>query len=46
MPQYTVEPQRVAVVINPIKAQADAARDAVIIACRKGGWADPVFYET
>jgi len=39
-------PQRVAVVINPIKADADLARDAIIIACRKGGFPDPVFLET
>jgi YegS/Rv2252/BmrU family lipid kinase len=39
-------PQRVAVVINPVKAEADAARDAIIIACRKGGFPDPVFFET
>jgi diacylglycerol kinase (ATP) len=39
-------PQRVAVVINPVKAEADAARDAIVIACRKGGFPDPVFFET
>ena len=39
-------PQRVAVVLNPIKLQADEARDAVILACRKGGWSDPEFYLT
>lgn len=36
-----VAPKRVAVVINPIKADADVARDAVIIGCRKGGFPDP-----
>lgn len=41
-----VAPKRVAVVINPIKADADVARDAVIIGCRKGGFPDPVFFET
>lgn len=41
-----VTPQRVAVVINPVKADADVARNAVIIACRKGGFPDPVFFET
>ena len=39
-------PQRVAVVINPVKADADLARDAIVIACRKGGFPDPVFIET
>ena len=39
-------PQRVAVVLNPVKDQADLARDAVILACRKGRWVDPVFYTT
>ncbi|MGK7224052.1 diacylglycerol/lipid kinase family protein [Kocuria flava] len=39
-------PQRVAVVVNPIKEEADAARDAIVIACRKGGFPDPVFLET
>jgi diacylglycerol kinase family enzyme len=33
-------------VINPIKADADVARDAIVIACRKGGFPDPVFFET
>ena len=46
MQDHPWEPQRVAVVVNPIKALADVARDSVIIACRKAGWADPVFYET
>lgn len=39
-------PQRVAVVINPSKYDADSARDTVVVACRKAGWSDPVFYET
>ena len=46
MPENPWAPQRVAVVINPTKTLADTARDAVIIACRKAGWADPAFYET
>lgn len=46
MSNNPLEPQRVAVVLNPIKLQADEARDAVVIACRKGGWPDPVFYTT
>lgn len=39
-------PQRVAVVLNPVKADAGLARDAIVIACRKGGFPDPVFLET
>ncbi|GGG60716.1 sphingosine kinase [Kocuria dechangensis] len=46
MTETPAGPQRVAVVINPVKAEADAARDAIIIACRKGGFPDPVFFET
>ncbi|MFI7483977.1 diacylglycerol/lipid kinase family protein [Kocuria sp. M1R5S2] len=41
-----VAPRRVAVVLNPIKADADVARDAVIIGCRRGGLPDPIFLET
>lgn len=41
-----VAPKRVAVVLNPIKADADVARDAIVIGCRKGGLPDPVFFET
>lgn len=40
------EPQRVAVVLNPVKLKADEARDALIIACRKAGWPDPEFHLT
>ena len=39
-------PQRVAVVVNPVKTLAHVAQDAVIIACRKAGWPDPVIFET
>ncbi|RKQ33682.1 diacylglycerol/lipid kinase family protein [Kocuria tytonis] len=46
MPEHTWAPQRVAVVVNPSKALAHTALDAVIIACRKAGWADPACYET
>ncbi|HST73670.1 MULTISPECIES: diacylglycerol/lipid kinase family protein [Kocuria] len=46
MTAHPPAPQRVAVVINPIKADADVARDAIVIACRKGGFPDPVFFET
>ncbi|GEC98793.1 hypothetical protein KVA01_09480 [Kocuria varians] len=46
MPDNKWQPQRVAMVVNPIKAQAGVARDALIVACRKAGWADPVIYET
>lgn len=46
MPRPSAQPQRVAVILNPIKLGADAARDAVVLACRKGGWADPAFYLT
>ena len=46
MTETPTGPQRVAVVINPVKAEADAARDAIVIACRKGGFPDPVFFET
>ncbi|MDO4919192.1 diacylglycerol kinase family protein [Kocuria sp.] len=46
MRDNTWTPQRVAVVVNPTKALAHVAQDAVIIACRKAGWADPVILET
>ncbi len=46
MPELPRTPQRVAVVVNPTKALAELAQDAVIIACRKAGWADPVIFET
>lgn len=42
----TPTPQRVAVVINPSKYDADSARDTVVVACRKAGWPDPVFLPT
>ena len=46
MRDNTWTPQRVAVVVNPTKALAHVAQDAVIIACRKAGWPDPVILET
>ena len=46
MPELPRTPQRVAVVVNPTKALAALAQDAVIIACRKAGWAAPVIFET
>lgn len=46
MTASSVAPKRVAVVLNPVKADSELARDAVIIGCRKGGWPDPVFFET
>ena len=46
MTASSVAPKRVAVVLNPVKPDAEVARDAVIIGCRKGGWPDPVFFET
>lgn len=39
-------PQRVAVVINPSKYDADSARDTIVVACRKAGWPDPLFHPT
>lgn len=38
--------QRVAVLINPIKARADEAKAAIQRACLTAGWDEPVFYET
>lgn len=38
-------PQRVSVVVNPVRA-GSRVRDAVVIACRRAGWPDPVFHET
>ncbi|MEO5314606.1 diacylglycerol kinase family protein [Pseudarthrobacter sp. CC12] len=38
--------QRVAVVLNPIKARADEARGMIHRACLAAGWEEPVFFET
>lgn len=42
----TPSPQRVAVVINPSKYDADSARDTLVVTCRKAGWPDPMFLPT
>lgn len=39
-------PQRVAVVLNPSKAQAQKARQLVLEAVRRAGWREPLFLET
>lgn len=41
-----LEKQRVAVIINPIKARADEAKATIQRACLSAGWDEPVFYET
>ncbi|MBD7994934.1 NAD(+)/NADH kinase [Arthrobacter sp. Sa2CUA1] len=38
--------QRVAMVINPVKAQAGPARTAVVQACELAGWEPPLILET
>jgi diacylglycerol kinase family enzyme len=38
--------QRVAVILNPIKARSDEARATIQRACLTAGWDEPVFYET
>lgn len=38
--------QRVAVVLNPVKARAEEARATIQRACLAAGWQAPVFYET
>ncbi|MET1063840.1 MAG: diacylglycerol kinase family protein [Arthrobacter sp.] len=38
--------QRVAVVMNPIKARSDEARGVIEKACAEAGWAPPRFYDT
>jgi diacylglycerol kinase (ATP) len=38
--------QRVAVILNPIKARADEAKATIQRACLTAGWDEPVFYET
>jgi len=41
-----LEQQRVAVVLNPIKARAGEAREMIHRACLAAGWDEPVFFET
>ncbi|MCC3281698.1 MULTISPECIES: diacylglycerol/lipid kinase family protein [Arthrobacter] len=38
--------QRVAMVINPIKSQADSARTILAAACEIAGWEPPLIFET
>ncbi|MCF3138550.1 diacylglycerol kinase family lipid kinase [Paenarthrobacter sp. AR 02] len=38
--------QKVAVILNPVKNNADVARQAIIDACELAGWDAPRFYET
>ncbi|SEQ73121.1 MULTISPECIES: diacylglycerol kinase family protein [Micrococcaceae] len=38
--------QRVAVILNPIKARSPEAKAAIHRACLTAGWDEPVFYET
>jgi diacylglycerol kinase (ATP) len=38
--------QRVAVILNPVKARAPEAKAAIQRACLTAGWADPLFLET
>ncbi|KNH22507.1 diacylglycerol kinase [Arthrobacter sp. ZBG10] len=38
--------QRVAVILNPIKARAGEARATIQRACLSAGWDEPVFFET
>jgi len=38
--------QRVAVILNPIKARSDEAKATIQRACLTAGWDEPVFYET
>jgi diacylglycerol kinase (ATP) len=38
--------QRVAVILNPIKARADDATYAIRRACQTAGWEEPAFFET
>ena len=38
--------QRVAVILNPIKAQSDEAKRLIQRGCLAAGWEDPVFFET
>ncbi|WP_158067187.1 diacylglycerol kinase family protein [Tersicoccus sp. Bi-70] len=39
-------PQRITVVINPIKGNADEARTRISALCREQGWEEPRFFET
>jgi diacylglycerol kinase (ATP) len=38
--------QRVAVILNPIKARADETKATIHRACLTAGWEEPVFFET
>jgi diacylglycerol kinase (ATP) len=38
--------QRVAVILNPIKAQSEEAKRLIQRGCLAAGWEDPVFFET
>ncbi|MGO4432804.1 diacylglycerol kinase family protein [Paenarthrobacter sp. RAF9] len=38
--------QKVAVILNPVKNNAEVARNAIIDACELAGWDAPRFYET
>ncbi|VXB87143.1 Diacylglycerol kinase catalytic domain protein [Arthrobacter sp. 9AX] len=38
--------QRVAVILNPIKARSDETKATIQRACLTAGWDEPVFYET
>jgi diacylglycerol kinase family enzyme len=44
--EHGLERQRVAVVLNPIKAKADEARATIQRACLAAGWEEPRFFET
>lgn len=45
-PPRTPGPQRVAVVINPVKTHADKARSRITTECELAGWPEPLFLET
>ncbi|AUI50725.1 diacylglycerol/lipid kinase family protein [Arthrobacter crystallopoietes] len=38
--------QRVAVILNPVKNDADAAREKIRLACTAAGWPEPMVFET
>lgn len=42
----TSGPQRVAVVINPVKTNSDKARSIITKECELAGWPEPLFLET
>ncbi|MGN7251246.1 diacylglycerol/lipid kinase family protein [Arthrobacter sp. SAFR-014] len=44
--EHGLERQRVAVILNPIKAKADEARATIQRACLTAGWEEPRFFET